>query len=193
VVETRRQQIEDAASSLFRERGYSGTSVREIARALDIRGASLYAHVASKEDVLWSIVSRTADRFEKAADRADRAAGDTGCAERLRELSRAHARVVMENVEHASAFVYEWKFLSPARRAEVRNRRDRYEARFRVLIAEGVACRAFGRVDPALAATFILTALNGIAMWYRPEGRLSAEHIADEFAELAARTLEARR
>ena len=57
---TRRQAIEDAASSLFHEHGYSGTSVRDIARAVDIQGASLYAHVASKQEVLWSIVERTA-------------------------------------------------------------------------------------------------------------------------------------
>ena len=65
---TRDSEIEDAASSLFHEHGYSGTSVRDIARALDIQGASLYAHVASKQDVLWSIVERTATRFEAAAD-----------------------------------------------------------------------------------------------------------------------------
>ena len=65
---TRRREIEDAASSLFHEHGYAGTSVRDIARAVDIQGASLYAHVASKQDVLWSIVERTAARFEAAAD-----------------------------------------------------------------------------------------------------------------------------
>ena len=69
MVETsRRREIEDAASSLFHEHGYSGTSVRDIARAVDIQGASLYAHVASKQEVLWSIVERTASRFEAAAD-----------------------------------------------------------------------------------------------------------------------------
>ena len=57
---TRRREIEAVASELFHERGYAGTSVRDIARALDIQGASLYAHVASKEEVLWTIVDRTA-------------------------------------------------------------------------------------------------------------------------------------
>ena len=48
---TRRQAIEDVASDLFRERGYAATSIRDIARALSVQGASLYAHVTSKEDV----------------------------------------------------------------------------------------------------------------------------------------------
>jgi AcrR family transcriptional regulator len=193
MVETRRDQIENVASNLFRERGYPGTSVRDIARALDIQGASLYSHVASKEDVLWSIVQRAADRFEEAADSAEEASRDASHPERLRALVRAHVGVVTENVEHASAFVYEWKFLSPERRAAIRRRRDRYEGRFRTLIAEGVATRAFGRVDPAVAAIFILTSLNGIPIWYRQEGRLSADRIANELAELAVRSVEAHR
>jgi AcrR family transcriptional regulator len=192
-VESRRDQIETVAGALFRERGYPATSVREIARALDMQGASLYAHVTSKEAVLWAIVQRAADRFEQAADIAERSTSRAGPAERLRALARAHVRVVTENVEHASAFVYEWKFLSSERRGEIRKRRDRYEQRFRSLIADGVASRAFGRVDPALAATFVLTALNGIPIWYRPEGRLSVDRIADDFAELAVRTVEERR
>ena len=60
---TRRQAIEDVASDLFRERGYAATTIRDIARALSLQGASLYAHVTSKEDVLWTIVDRAATRF----------------------------------------------------------------------------------------------------------------------------------
>src|SRR6266404_2430849 len=66
----RRREIEEVASELFHANGYAATSVRDIARALDIQGASLYAHVASKEDVLWSIVDRAATSFEAKADEA---------------------------------------------------------------------------------------------------------------------------
>ena len=52
----RRREIDDVASELFHANGYAATSVRDIAKALDIQAASMYAHVASKEDVLWSIV-----------------------------------------------------------------------------------------------------------------------------------------
>ena len=55
---SRRQAIEDVASDLFRERGYAATSIRDIARALSVQGASLYSHVTSKEDVLWAIVDQ---------------------------------------------------------------------------------------------------------------------------------------
>jgi AcrR family transcriptional regulator len=194
MVETRKRQIEDVASELFRERGYAATSVRDIARALDIQGASLYSHVRSKEEVLWSIVDRAAERFENAAEQAEQATDQAGqasrgCVDRLRALVRAHVRVVTADPEYASVFAYEWKSLSGPHRAEMARRRDAYEARFRALIVEGITCRAFASVDPAMASAFLLTALNGIATWYRPDGRLSAARIADEFSGLAIRSL----
>src|SRR3954453_14944678 len=67
---TRRREIDEVASQLFHANGYAATSVRDIARALDIQAASMYAHVASKEDVLWSMVDGAATAFEDAADAA---------------------------------------------------------------------------------------------------------------------------
>jgi AcrR family transcriptional regulator len=193
VVETaRRREIEDVASSLFRERGYSGTSVRDIARALDIQGASLYAHVASKQDVLWAIVDRMATRFETAADAALEIAdaepeADPGT--RLAALVRAHVGVITDDVERASVFVHEWRSLSTERRAEIGRRRDDYERRVRTLIAEGSASGTFTEVDPVVAAAYLLTAINGVVSWYRPDGRVRPEALADAYAEFALRSV----
>jgi AcrR family transcriptional regulator len=182
---TRRGEIDDVASELFHANGYPATTVRDIARALDMQGASLYAHVASKEDVLWSIVDRAATTFERAADAAagDPAIGDP--VDRLAALVEAHIEVVTADPERASVFVTEWRHLSPQRRAVIGARRDAYEARFRRLIDEGAQIGAYRTTDSTIAAAFLLTALNGIATWYRPAGRLSADRIADHFVDLA--------
>ncbi|MGH2466693.1 MAG: TetR/AcrR family transcriptional regulator [Candidatus Limnocylindrales bacterium] len=173
--------MDAAASALFRERGYAGTSVREIARALDLQGASLYSHVASKEDVLWSIVASTADRF--AAIQAQ--AGAPGWAPaRLRALIVGHVMIVASEREHAAVFLHEWRFLGERRRAEMLARRDAYEATVRGLIAEGVADGAFRPVDPTLTAAGLLSALNGIAAWYRADGPAGPAVIAEAYADL---------
>ena len=184
---TRRREIEDAASELFRRNGYAATSVRDIARALDIRGPSLYAHVASKEDVLWAIVDRVAARFEAAADVATHATGDPD--DLLAGLVRGHVAVVTADVGEASVFIHEWRHLSEGRRKSILARRDAYEARFRRAIADGIADGAFAMTDPSLAATFLLTALNGIPTWYRPAGTTSPAQLADLYADLAVRSL----
>jgi len=185
----RRREIDEVASGLFHANGYSATSVRDIAKALDIQGASLYAHVASKEDLLWTIVDRAATDFEAGADRAIVDTPNADAVERLAALVEAHIEVVTADPERSSVFVTEWRHLSPDRRAAIAARRDAYEARFRETIADGQAVGAFRATDPAIAATFILTALNGIATWYRPDGRLSPDRIADHYVELALRSL----
>jgi AcrR family transcriptional regulator len=185
----RRREIDEVASELFHANGYAGTSVRDIAKALDIQGASLYAHVASKEDVLWSIVDSTATAFERRAEEAleDVETGDP--VDRLAAIVEAHVETVTSDPERASVFVTEWRHLSPDRREQIRDRRDAYEQRFRGLIEDGIALGAFRQTDPAVAADFILSALNGIPAWYREDGRLSADRIADHFVDLALRSL----
>ncbi len=186
---TRRREIDDVASELFHANGYAATSVRDIAKALDIQGASLYAHVASKEDVLWSIVDRAATTFEGAAESAVAEAAGTDPVDRLAALVEAHVEVVTADPQRSSVFLTEWRHLSAERRAAIAARRDAYEARFRTTIEDGIAVGAFGATDVALAATFVLTALNGIATWYRPDGRLTADRIADHYVDLALRAL----
>lgn len=190
-LETRRRQIEDVASELFRANGYAGTSVRDIARALDLQGASLYSHVAGKEDVLWAIVDRAAARFEAVlADADERAdASSFGPAERLATIVRAHARLVATEPELASVFATEWRYLGGERRAAILARRDAYEARVRDVIADGMATGDLAMTDVPVAAAFLLSALNGIAAWYRPDGRLSPEDLADRYADLALNAL----
>ena len=185
----RRREIDEVASELFHANGYAATSVRDIAKALDIQGASLYAHVASKEDLLWSIVASAATAFEAKANEAVAETTDADPVERLAALVEAHVDVVTADPERASVFVTEWRHLSGSRRAAIAQRRDAYEARFRAVIEDGTAVGAFRATDSALAATFILTALNGIATWYRPDGRLSADRIADHYVDLALRSL----
>ena len=178
----RRLQIEDAASALFRERGYAATSVRDIAGALNLQGGSLYAHVASKEDVLWSIVSRAADRFN--AEVAPIATSPAPSAVRLREMIRAHVSVVTSAQKDAVVFLHEWRFLSQARRDQMAQRRDAYEALFRQVIADGMAAGDFRPVDPRLTTVAILSALNGIPTWFSSDGPLTAPEIADQHADL---------
>jgi AcrR family transcriptional regulator len=191
VIETgaRRREIDEVASGLFHANGYAATSVRDIAKALDIQAASMYAHVASKEDVLWSIVDEAATAFERAADGAIADATSSDPVDRLAALVEAHVEAITADPERSSVFLTEWRHLSGHRRAAVAERRDAYEARFRDAIADGIAVGAFHATDAPVAATFVLTALNGIAAWYRPEGRLSADRIADHYVDLSLRAL----
>ena len=187
---TRKEQILQTAGSMFSRLGYHGTTMRDIARELNIQGGSLYAHIESKEDVLWAIVERAATRFEEAADRADQELSPAaGAADRIAALVRAHVAVVTSESELASVFANEWRHLTGGRRQQVLARRDAYERRLRSLIEDGMASGEILPTDAAVAAAFILTALNGLATWYDPAGRLAPDRLADHYATLAVRAL----
>jgi AcrR family transcriptional regulator len=185
---TRREQIEDAASALFSDRGYAATSMRDIARVLDLQGGSLYAHIPSKEAVLASIVEGAAERFHAAVWPI--AEGPGTAAGRLRRMVHAHVQVVTEGRERATVFLFEWTFLGTERREAIAAARDAYEGYFRRVIADGVAAGELATEDPRLAAIFILSAMNGLAHWYRPDGPLGPDQIADHYADLFLRGLE---
>ena len=181
-MQTRRRQIEDVASALFSSRGYAATSMRDIARALDLQGGSLYAHILSKEAVLAAIVEEAAERFHAAVRPIAERQGPA--AERLREMVAAHVRVVTGGRERAKVFLFEWAFLSEERRAPVVRSRAAYQAYFERVVAEGVAAGELETADPGLAAVFILSAMNAVAHWYRPDGPLGPEALAAHYADL---------
>ena len=104
-----------------------------------------------------------------------------GSAEWLRRMIAGHVTILVENRDEAATFLNEARFLPDEARAEVLEMRDRYEGAFRTLLREGATAGDFpGVEDPAIEATFVLSVLNALVRWYRPDGRLSTDAIAGE-------------
>jgi AcrR family transcriptional regulator len=186
----RKEQIYSTARSLFSERGYPATTVRDIAREMKMQAGSLYAHIESKEDVLWEIVERAAEQFLAAVEPI--ALSGESPTEKLRQMVRAHVQVVADNLEDATIFLHEWKFLGEERRRAIAARRNDYERLYRHVIDEGIQARAFASADPKMAALLVLSAVNWMPQWYNPDGPLSPQEVADSFSEMILRGLEPR-
>jgi hypothetical protein len=86
--------------------------------------------------------------------------------------------------------MHEWRSLGEERRRQILERRDAYQARFRRHVEAGMAGGVFAMTDPAIATSSILSAINGVAAWYDPAGRLPADRIADHLVDLVLRMLE---
>ena len=186
----RKEQIFSTARSLFSERGYRATTVRDIAREMNLQAGSLYAHIVSKEDVLWEIVDRAAEQFLATVEPI--AHGDAAAPEKLREMVRAHVGVVADNLDDATVFLHEWKYLSEERQTLVKDRRNRYESLYRQVIEEGIETGEFAPTDPKMAALLVLSTVNWLPQWYNLGGRLSATEVADHFSGLILKGLEPR-
>src|SRR5919201_2794306 len=110
---TRRNELVRQAARLFAEKGYHGTSTGDLAQALGVQKGSLYAHIASKADLLWEVAREGAAAFHTALDTVP----EEGAApERIRLALRAHLHVVAEQLDVATVFVREWRYLEGERR-----------------------------------------------------------------------------
>ena len=183
----RRDHILNIAVSAFRQKGYSGTSMQEIGRALERTKGSLYYYFPDKEAILYRCHERALDHILEVAREARRAS--RGPAAALRHLIERHVAIMVHEFL-GTALALEVGALSGTRLDEVVKRRDRYERILREVIAEGVRTGAFRALDAKLAAFAILGSINWIAQWYRPAGRLRPEDIGASFADLFLRGLE---
>lgn len=166
-----REDVVAAAGRLFAERGYHGTSMRDLGTELGLLGSSLYSHVTSKEDLLVAVVEKGARLFATAAAKAT-AAGGTG-AERLEALIAGHVAVVVEHHDEVRTFLNEARFLDGEHRRRIVAARDAYELEFRRAIADGIGDGSLAwRVDPKLAGIFVLSIVNALERWYDPAGDL---------------------
>jgi AcrR family transcriptional regulator len=132
---TAAERILRAAMILFRERGYHGSSMRTLARALRMEAASLYYHFRSKQEILFAILDRTLDDLLAGVGRA--VASADGPEARLRAAVRFHVLFHTDSQHQAFLSHSELRSLTQANLRMVLTRRDEYERVFRGLLASG--------------------------------------------------------
>lgn len=187
---TRKDQILDVAERLFSERGYHATTIREIARELQLEGGSLYSHISGKQELLYQIILRGSTQFLHAAQATLAEGGPAR--DQLLSFMRRHLAIVAESAPRAVVHFHEWRHLDAERQAEIRVRRDKYEGMLRQIIYAGVTSGEFAVADERLIGLHVLSLLNWTYQWYTPGGTWSADDLAAQFFELLMRGLEPR-
>lgn len=184
-----REDIIRAAAQVFRERGFHGTTMQQIADAVGLQKGSLYHHISSKEELLHDVMmaglTQLGERLEAVS------ASPLSPPEKLRHLIETHIRYAAEEVNIATVVLFEHRAMLsfPALRQEYVSRRDFFESQFRAAIQEGVDSGDFIPVDVPVVTQALLGTHNWLVMWYRPEGRLSPQEIAAIIADTFLRGL----
>ncbi len=178
----RKEEILTQARILFCEKGYATASMRDLAKRLEIQAASLYSNFNSKEDMLWEIALRCAkDFFEKI---------DPICQtnlppdEKLQAMLETHIEVIIENRDASTIFFDQWKYLSAEKRKQYAAFQHAYEQRFVDILREGQDAGLFQDMHSRFVSLSILSALNWISRWYRPEGKMQVHEIKQELLQL---------
>lgn len=182
-LEARIDPVLQTAGELFRAKGYSATTVREIAAAANMLPGSLHYRYANKEDLLLALIDHGIERATTAV-RAAIADAD-GPLDRLRAALRAHLSLLVHDDVSIYVLLYEGRSLSGPTRAQMVRRRDRYDALWDGMLHEAAGTgRIRADVDLRLVRLLLLGAANWTAQWFSPKGRYSSDDIADAFLEL---------
>jgi TetR/AcrR family transcriptional regulator, cholesterol catabolism regulator len=177
---TRRDELTRTAARLFAERGFHGTSMGDLAEAMGVQKGSLYSLTGSKQELLFETMRAGAAAFHGGLDVIP---DELPAVERIRLALRSHLRVVAEQLDVATVFTREWRYLEGERRDVILAERRRYEERWRAIFREGVE-RGELRVDldVAAAALLALSAVNWAYTWL-VAGR-DTEELADRFTAI---------
>jgi AcrR family transcriptional regulator len=177
-----RNEILDAAAQIFSQKGYHGASMQDIALAVNLQKASLYHHVSSKQEILFDLLNRGLDIL---INRVEEAIDDPGPPdERLRKATCAYLSTLTEYQDLASVLLLEYRSLEADYHDRHIPRRDRFEQIWRELIQEGVDAGNFTCDHPSLSARALLGVLNWTVTWFRTDGPMSAEDIANQLSDL---------
>ncbi len=172
---SKRELILTEAAKLFKDRGYGGTSMRDLAGQVGMEAASMYNHIKAKDEILASICFRISAVY--ISQLAEITATDTGYGEKIKALIRLHIRLMVEDGPAVSVANHDWKYLPEPKLSEFKQVRKSYEKGFAALIEAGIAAGEFQPVNVSVALFTILSAVRWIELWYRPGRELSADEL----------------
>ena len=182
-LQSRRADICRTAAQIFRERGYDATSVSDIARALGITKAGLYHYFESKEALLFEITAYGLDRVRDDVILPARAVRNPE--ERLRQLVIRHACIATHGRGAVAQLVDEVRQLPPAQRKLLEERMRSYFDLVRDTLRQLRTAGRLRDVDPTVATFGLIGTILWLPRWFRQNGRLSQEQVANQIADIA--------
>ena len=177
-----RDDILEAAAQVFRQKGFHGASMANIAEAVNLQKASLYHHVSSKQEILFELLDRALELLLERI--APIASLDLPADEGLCKMIREYLLILAENTDLSAVLLFEHRSLEGRQHARHVPNRDKFEALWREVLMDGVRARQFACDDVPLTTRAILGILNWTITWYRPNGSLTVEQIADHYSNL---------
>jgi len=178
---SRKEQIIEIATDLFKSKGFSGTSMRDLANTVGLEVSSLYSHVKSKDEILQTICFGMANKFLHSID-ATMAMENCSNEEILSLTIRGHTSIITEDINATSVFWHEWKYMQEPWLSDFSKMQIEYESKFRSILENGIAAGEFCIDDISFTTMAILSSLNGLQKW-RTYSQ-SPEDLGNSFAQI---------
>ncbi len=167
----RKEEIIATATRLFYEKGYTAVSMRDIATAMNIKAASLYNHIKSKQEILSEIILKVAEEFTTGMENV---VGETSSAiKKMEKVIELHIDITVNHSEALAALNNDWMHLEEEEdlKAFVKMRED-YEENFRIIIKQGMNAGEIKPYHPEVILFSILSTLRTLYLWYQKRGKV---------------------
>ncbi len=174
----RREHILSESALLFKERGFGGATMRDIADRVGIEAGSMYNHIKSKNELLEAICFRVADLYLTELDKIE--ASGKSIHEQVEDVIRLHVRITVEDGPAVFVLNNEWKSMRGEKLDEFKQLRQAYETRIKNLLLAGMADGSFNKVDADVALFTLLSSVRWVEFWYKPSRNLAPAAIADD-------------
>ena len=172
---SKKQIILEEAATLFREKGYSATTMRDIAAKVGVEAASLYNHIKSKEQILAKICFSLADTYITKMNLI--VATEDSPINKIKELLLLHLEINAMSSPLASVMNDEWRHLSEPERSEFLNQRRNYENHFLAIIEKGIKDGSVVVADAKVALYTMLSSIRWLQHWYHANRDMDVEAI----------------
>lgn len=174
---TRKEVIIAEAAKLFREKGFSATSMRDLAEHVGVEAASLYNHISSKAEILQEICFKVANQFMSHIEEVD-SSPRTAIA-KIEEILRFHIRQMVEHYEEVYVSDREWKHLTEPYMQNMQSQRRAYRQRIALIIEDGIRKGEIKQIDAPTAVLIMLHAVSGIESWHRSTKKIEGNVLED--------------
>ncbi|HVK47714.1 MAG TPA: TetR/AcrR family transcriptional regulator [Pseudobacter sp.] len=179
---TRKDVIISKAAILFREKGYSATSMRDLAEHVGVEAASLYNHISSKAEILQEICFRVATNFMSHIEEVEQSKRTE--IEKIEAILRYHIRMMVERYEEVYVSDREWKHLTDPYLSNMQGQRRAYRQRIGKIIEDGIQKGEFKKIDAPTAVLIMLHAVSGIESWHRSKRKIEGDQLENSMVEI---------
>lgn len=167
---SRKDEIVKVAATLFRKRGYSAITMRDIASEMDIKAASLYNHISGKQEILADIILEVAQEFTTGMNQVISQQSST--LKKLENLIELHIDITLNHSEALASLNNDWMHLEGDNLNAFIKMRDEYEDNFREIIISGIEVNEIRSAHPEVILFSILSTLRTLHLWYEKRGKL---------------------
>ncbi|GAB5565365.1 MAG: hypothetical protein Wins2KO_24280 [Winogradskyella sp.] len=180
-LETRKEEIVRVAAQLFKEKGYSAVTMRDLAAEMGIKAASLYNHITSKQDILQTIIISLAEEFTEGMNEVIRS--EKSSIEKLKKIVQLHVTIASANTNGMASLNTDWMHLEDQLEYYLKLRND-YEQNFLVIIKEGVKNLEIKSKNPEVIMFSMLSTLRSLYLWLPNKEDVSSSDLALHLSEI---------